>query len=35
MPSQIGDKLDDVWRIIRQVTAPVIEEGTLRKNSAG
>lgn len=32
---QIGNKLDDVRRIIRQVSAPVIEEGILHKNSCG
>jgi hypothetical protein len=32
---QIGDKLDEVRRIMRQVNAPVTAEGTLRKNAIG
>ncbi|KAA1180891.1 DUF5348 domain-containing protein [Paenibacillus sp. B2(2019)] len=31
---KIGDKLNDVRHIIRQVTSPVIEEGIVRKNSS-
>lgn len=35
MNNKIGDKLDNVRRLLRQVNAPVIEEGTLRKNASG
>ncbi|KUP22383.1 DUF5348 domain-containing protein [Paenibacillus sp. DMB5] len=35
MNNKIGSKLDDARRLLRQVNAPVIEEGTLRKNASG
>ncbi|UQZ34578.1 hypothetical protein C2I18_14240 [Paenibacillus sp. PK3_47] len=35
MNHKIGDKLDDARRLLRQVNAPIIEEGVLWKNAAG
>lgn len=35
MNRKIEDKLDDARRLLRQVNAPVIEEGMLRKNASG